>query len=51
MSEYCAEVVWERGDQDFLSGRYSRRHLLRFDGGAEVPGSSSAQIVPVADVR
>ncbi len=47
MSEYCAEVVWERGDQDFLSGRYSRRHLLRFDGGAEVPGSSSAQIVPL----
>ena len=47
MSEYRAEVIWERGDQDFLSNRYSRRHLLRFDGGAEVPGSSSPQVVPL----
>ena len=46
MSEYRAEVIWERGDQDFLSNRYSRRHLLRFDGGAEVAGSSSPQVVP-----
>ena len=47
MSEYRAEVIWERGDQDFLSNRYSRRHLLRFDGGAEVTGSSSPQVVPL----
>jgi organic hydroperoxide reductase OsmC/OhrA len=47
MASYTAEVAWERGDQDFLSGRYSRRHLLRFDGGAEVPGSSSPHVVPV----
>ena len=48
MSEYCAEVVWERrGDEDFLAGRYSRRHLLRFDGGAEVAGSASPHVVPV----
>ena len=47
MSEYRAEVIWERGDQDFLSNRYSRRHLLRFDGGAEVAGSSSPQVVPL----
>lgn len=47
MSSYSAEIVWQRGDQDFASGRYSRRHRLRFDGGAEVPGSSSPQVVPL----
>ena len=47
MSEYTTEVVWERGDQDFLDKRYSRRHVIRFDGGIEVPGSSSPHVVPV----
>lgn len=47
MSIYTAEVVWTRGDADFASGRYSRRHLLRFDGGVEVPGSSSPHVVPL----
>jgi organic hydroperoxide reductase OsmC/OhrA len=47
MSEYLAEVVWARGEQPFTDQRYSRRHLLRFDGGIEVPGSSSPHVVPV----
>ncbi|WP_354676849.1 OsmC family protein [Cupriavidus plantarum] len=47
MSEYTTEVVWQRGDQDFLDKRYSRRHVIRFDGGIEVPGSSSPHVVPV----
>ena len=47
MSEYRAEVLWERGAQPFTDNRYSRRHLLRFDGGAEVAGSSSPHVVPV----
>ncbi|PWK31975.1 OsmC family protein [Cupriavidus plantarum] len=47
MSEYTTEVVWERGDQDFLDKRYSRRHVIRFDGGIEVPGSSSPHVVPL----
>ena len=46
-TEYAAEVVWARDGQDFLSNRYSRRHLLRFDGGAEVAGSSSPHSVPL----
>ena len=46
-TEYGAEVVWARDGQDFLSNRYSRRHLLRFDGGAEVAGSSSPHSVPL----
>jgi organic hydroperoxide reductase OsmC/OhrA len=48
MSEYTAEVVWERDPaQDFLNNRYSRRHLLRFDGGTEVAGSSAPSSVPL----
>ena len=48
MNEYGAEVLWVRDPaQDFLGNRYSRRHVLRFDGGAEVPGSSSPHAVPL----
>ncbi len=47
MSTYTAQVIWERGEQDFLAGRYSRRHTMRFDGGTDVPGSSSPHVVPV----
>jgi len=47
VSEYSAEVVWQRGEQDFTGNRYSRRHLIRFDGGAELAGSSSPQVVPL----
>lgn len=47
MATYTAEVQWLRGDQDFLGNRYSRRHMLRFDGGAEVSGSSSPHVVPL----
>ena len=34
MSEYTAIVDWQRGEQDFAGNRYSRKHTLRFDGGA-----------------
>ncbi|KIQ25052.1 peroxiredoxin [Variovorax paradoxus] len=47
MSEYTAEVLWQRGGQDFLANSYSRRHSLRFDGGAEWAGSSSPHVVPL----
>jgi organic hydroperoxide reductase OsmC/OhrA len=48
MSEYTAEVSWTRGANEvFTDNRYSRRHLLRFDGGAELPGSSSPHSVPL----
>jgi organic hydroperoxide reductase OsmC/OhrA len=39
--EYRADVVWTRGDQPFVDRRYSRAHVWRFDGGIEVPASSS----------
>ena len=47
MAHYEAEVIWQRAGQPFLDNRYSRRHLLRFDGGLEVPGSSSPHVVPL----
>lgn len=47
MGNHTAEVLWIRGEQDFLDKRYSRRHTLCFDGGVEVPGSSSPHVVPV----
>ena len=47
VGNHTAEVTWLRGGQDFLDKRYSRRYTLRFDGGVEVPGSSSPLVVPV----
>ncbi len=47
MGHYKVEILWERGDQAFVDNRYSRRHVLRFDGGAEVPASSSPGVVPL----
>ena len=48
MSEYTAHVSWQRGPlEGFTDNRYSRRHVLRFDGGAVVAGSSSPSVVPL----
>jgi organic hydroperoxide reductase OsmC/OhrA len=45
MSKHAAEILWH-SDGEFASGRYSRRHEMRFDGGAVVTGSSSPTVVP-----
>ena len=45
MSRHEARVDW-RSDGEFVSGRYSRRHHWRFDGGAVVTASSSPDVVP-----
>jgi organic hydroperoxide reductase OsmC/OhrA len=45
MTPYTAQTLWLRGEQNFLDNRYSRKHVLRFDGGVEVPGSSSPHVV------
>lgn len=47
MANYTATVLWERGEQDFLSNRYSRKHTISFDGGIEIAGSSSPHVVPL----
>jgi organic hydroperoxide reductase OsmC/OhrA len=46
MAHYLAEVSWQRGSQPFLDNRYSRRHVLRFDGGLAIAGSASPHVVP-----
>ena len=45
MSRHLANVSW-RSDGEFVSGRYSRRHEWRFDGGALVTASASPDVVP-----
>ncbi len=45
MSEYTAKLIWERGEQDFLRGRYSRVHQISFDGGLQIAGSASPQVI------
>jgi organic hydroperoxide reductase OsmC/OhrA len=47
MTPYTAQTLWLREDQNFLGNRYSRKHVLRFDGGAELVGSSSPHVVPL----
>ncbi len=51
MHEYTATIVWTRGDQPFTDSLCSRRHRMLFDGGVEVPGSSSPNVVraPLSD--
>lgn len=47
MSNHTAQIHWQRGEQRFIDNRYSRRHLARFDGGAEIALSASPHVVPV----
>jgi organic hydroperoxide reductase OsmC/OhrA len=47
--EYTATVEWH-GDAapgDFIAGRYSRRHGLRFDGGLDIAASAALSNVPL----
>lgn len=46
MSKHTATIRWKNHGPDFLNRLYSREHTLHFDGGAEVLGSPSPQIVP-----
>jgi organic hydroperoxide reductase OsmC/OhrA len=45
VADYLATVEWRSGG-GFREGRYSRAHMLSFDGGAVVAGSSSPHVVP-----
>ncbi len=47
MSEYTTTVEWKRGGAAFTDNKYSRGHRWRFDGGVEVPASSSPSVVPL----
>jgi organic hydroperoxide reductase OsmC/OhrA len=45
--EHRASIHWARGAAAFTDNRYSRAHSWRFDGGLEVPASSSPHVVRV----
>ena len=47
MAAHKSVVVWSRDGAIFTDNRYSRGHRWLFDGGIEVPASSSPQVVPV----
>jgi len=48
MSEYTARLLWQRSPLEaFNDNRYSRRHTIHFDGGAELAASSSPTVVPL----
>ena len=47
MSEYQTVVTWNRQGAVFTDNRYSRGHTWQFDGGIEVPASSSPHVVPL----
>ncbi len=47
MSEYSTVVAWSRDGAVFTDNRYSRRHSWLFDGGVEVPASSSPKVIPL----
>jgi organic hydroperoxide reductase OsmC/OhrA len=42
---YDVQIRWSRGDAAFTDNRYSRAHSWHFDGGIEVPASSSPHVV------
>ena len=46
MSEHKATINWARKGSDFLTGKYSREHTWRLDGGVTVPASPSPSVVP-----
>jgi organic hydroperoxide reductase OsmC/OhrA len=47
MSKYQATIEWHSDGGAFTDNRYPRSHRWLFDGGIEVPASSSPQIVPL----
>ncbi len=45
---YGAKLHWQRdASETFTDQRYSRRHEVRFDGGAVMPASSAVSSVPL----
>jgi organic hydroperoxide reductase OsmC/OhrA len=53
VSTYSATIHWSRNGAVFTDQRYSRAHRWRFDGGVEVPASSSPHVVrvPLSDAN
>jgi len=48
MATYTLTVRWERSSgEPFVDNKYSREHIWIFDGGIELPASSSPHVVPL----
>jgi len=47
LSAYTVTIAWRRGTAAFTDNEYSRAHTWAFDGGIEVPASSSPAVVPL----
>lgn len=47
MAKHTATIDWRRNGEHFLDNRYTRAHTWSFDGGIEVPASSSPHVIPV----
>ncbi len=48
MSEHLATIRWQRGDADFVGGKFSRVHTWTFDGGHSMEASAAPSVVPAA---
>lgn len=46
MAEHRAFISWSKPSPDFCTGKYSREHTWRFDGGAIVGASPAPSVVP-----
>ena len=45
---YSVNILWKKKSDDiFVDRKYSRSHTWSFDGGIEIPASSSPHVVPV----
>src|ERR1700678_2479220 len=47
MATHVAEIKWaaKESPEEFLKGRFSRAHIVSFDGGVTVPASASPHVV------
>jgi len=47
MATHGAEIKWaaKESGEEFLKGRFTRAHTIRFDGGTTVPASASPHVV------
>jgi organic hydroperoxide reductase OsmC/OhrA len=46
VSEHRAVIEWSREGQDFAYETYSRKHVLRFEGGIKVPANAAPANIP-----
>jgi organic hydroperoxide reductase OsmC/OhrA len=45
---YSVKIFWKKKpDEAFVDSKYNRSHTWSFDGGIEIPASSSPHVVPV----